>query len=177
MALLLQAFPLNLTLDLTPMDGQSLVEEALAKGSKNGFSMRLLPNGAGFAVKDDKLMLNAVAAYQGMSCTVHLEGTPIIMDNKLNVREPKIVTDGALCNLTLSLFQPRIKQSLDAHPWDLAKRLARSTSESNLSGPHLPAELGCIREDQITIQEAVAKDNELQVHITIRQRPSGSACP
>lgn len=172
-----QSSPSVLILHLTPQDGQLLVQEALDKGSKNGFSMHLLPNGAGFAVKEERLILNAEAAYQGMSCTIHLEGIPAITSNKLNVRDPKITTDGAVCNLALSLFEPRIKQSLDAHPWDLAKRLSRATVDSSLAGPRLPAQLGCIREDQITIRDANSRDNELQVEIAITSRSAATSCP
>jgi len=167
----------TLTLRLTPLDGQLLVEEALQKNSKNGFSMHLLPNGAGFAVKDDRLLLNAVAMYQEISCTVHLEGIPIVTDNKLNVREPAITTDGAVCNLALALFKPKILQSLEAHPWDLAKRLSKASADAKLSGPRLPPQLGCVREDQIAIQAAEAKSNDLVVNLAISPRPAGTPCP
>jgi hypothetical protein len=167
----------SLTLHLTPLDGQILVQDALERNTKNGFSMQLVPNGGGFAVKDDRLFLNAVAAYQGISCTVHLEGAPMIINNNLSIRDPKITTEGPVCTLALALLQTQIKQSLDAHPWDLAKRLARSTVETDLAGPHLSPELGCTRESQITIQSANAKANELVVDIAVAGRAPGTSCP
>jgi hypothetical protein len=172
---ILPAAATTVIVPIGPIDGQILVQEALDKSATSDFSMRLTPNGQGFGVKNGEIVLNAVIAYRGISCAVHLEGLPLVVQNKLGIDSPKITTDGVACNLALVAFVPLARKALESHPWDLARRLSRASTDSSLPGPRL--DYGCIREDQLTITAAVAKDSQLVVDLVARPRATGTSCP
>ncbi len=168
-----------ITVVLTPADGRLLVEEALAQANTNSFSFELLTGSAAFAVDSPRVIVQGTAAISSRGafrCPVTLSGRPIVADNKIALEGPDVTTEGPMCGVALTGLKSRVLDLLHAHPWDLARRLARASADPALPGPRLTTK-GCRTTDQIILKRVVPRPPDLLVEIEVADVAPRGACP
>jgi hypothetical protein len=160
---------------VTAADGRLLVEEALAQGDTRVLSLTLQPGASAFRVEEGRIILLATAQSGPLICPVRISGVPAIRANRLALLAPDIGTDGMLCNSALNVLRQKSLESLAAHPWDLAERLARASVDPSLPGPRLPA-TGCLAASQVRLRAVRARAAYLAVSVTVLPRGAGEGC-
>lgn len=166
----------NYQLRLSEADGRLLVGEELSRGGGGVVRLALVPEGRAFRVENGRIVLAATAEAGVLVCPVWISGVPVIVANKLSLSRADVVTDGALCNGTLTVLKPKALESLTAHPWDLPGRLARASADPALPGPRLPTR-GCLTADQLSLRELHPQGSDLIIAVAVAPRPAGRACP
>ncbi len=176
MPLAAQGTPGRYDVRLTEADGRLLVSEELAKGNNGLVKLALQPQGQAFQVLNGRITLAATAESSGLVCPVRISGVPIITGNRLSLKEADVTTEGMVCNGTLTVLKPKAIEALLAHPWDLADRLARASTEPALPGPRLPVS-GCLTASQLTLSAVQPRGNTLVVTIAVGSRAAAEPCP
>lgn len=167
--------PARYQVTLTEADGRLLVGEELSKGNNGVVRLSLSQQGNPFQIQNGRITLAATAATDMLTCPVWISGVPVIASNRLSMTAADVRTDGVLCNGTLTVLKPKALESLTAHPWDLAGRLAKASANPSLPGPRLPVS-GCVAVDQLTLREVHASGNSLVVGVDVAPRAAGNAC-
>ncbi|HTO72302.1 MAG TPA: hypothetical protein VMJ30_00720 [Gemmatimonadales bacterium] len=171
-----QGVPGRYEVRLNEADGRLLVSEELAKGNNGLVHLALQPQGNAFQVMNGRITLAATAESSGLVCPVWISGVPMIAGNRLSLKEADVTTEGMLCNGTLTVLKPKALEALLAHPWDLAGRLARASTEPALPGPRLPV-AGCLLANQLTLAAVQPRGSTLVVTVAVGQRAGVESCP
>jgi hypothetical protein len=161
---------------LSEADGRLLVNEELSRGNGGLVRLALQSEGRAFQVMNGRITLAATAESNGLACPVWISGLPVIAANRLSLKDADVTTDGMLCNGTLTVLKPKAIEALLAHPWDLAERLARASTDPRLPGPRLPVS-GCLLQDQLTLNAVHTRGSDLVVTVAVGPRALEESCP
>lgn len=160
---------------VTAADGRRLVEQALAQGNSKVVVLTLQPGASAFQVQGARVVLLATAQSGPLTCPVRISGVPAIRANQLALTAPDITTSGMLCDSALDLLRQKSLESLTAHPWDLATRLAIASLHPDDPGPRLPIP-GCVLPEQLVLKAVSPKSAYLAVTVEVLPPDPGTGC-
>lgn len=160
---------------VTAADGRRLVEQALAQGNSKVVVLTLQPGASAFQVQGARVVLLASAQSGPLTCPVRISGVPVIRANQLALTAPDITTSGMLCDSALDLLRQKSLESLTAHPWDLATRLAIASLHPADPGPRLPIP-GCVLPEQLVLKAVSPKAAYLAVTVEVLPPDPGTGC-
>jgi len=163
-------------LTITPADGRILLAEEMANPGQ--FSVTLAPGPTGlYVAAGGKVVLTGTArGPYAASCPLKMWGAPVITGNRLGLTGLTLVTEGYTCQAALAVAEAQVRSGIASHPWDLAERLARASTNPALPGPRLPG-TGCISQDQIQLQSVAPSGQNLVVRLTLLPRSGRGGCP